>query len=195
MPQWPDIQKWENHETAENRIQARSLSKENKISSILARLLIVRNLTSKQLIWNFLEPHFKHCHDPFMMRDMDHAVQRLRVHFERRNPELGSGPATRPIGSVGSLASGRSGRHSIRARLWKWLPDRVDLLRERRSRQTIRGRASVVLRGRSKHRVGLSPNRRGGGIQAGRISVSHLHRCTGPELQMDEARVESSDVV
>ena len=77
MPQWPDIQKWENHETAENRIQARSLSKENKISSILARLLIVRNLTSKQLIWNFLEPHFKHCHDPFMMRDMDHAVQRL----------------------------------------------------------------------------------------------------------------------
>ncbi|MEE3121187.1 MAG: single-stranded-DNA-specific exonuclease RecJ [SAR324 cluster bacterium] len=77
MPQWPDIQKWENHETAENLIQARSLSNEYKISSILARLLIVRNLTSKQLIWNFLEPHFKHCHDPFMMRDMDHAVQRL----------------------------------------------------------------------------------------------------------------------
>ena len=49
----------------------------SRISQILARLLVSRNLTSKKLVLNFLEPHSKICHDPFLMRDMDLAVKRL----------------------------------------------------------------------------------------------------------------------
>ena len=77
MLQWPDTQNWEDLETAENRIQAKDLSSEFEISQILARLLVSRNLTSKKLVLNFLEPHSKICHDPFLMRDMDLAVKRL----------------------------------------------------------------------------------------------------------------------
>ena len=79
MPQWPGTQKWEDHETIVIRNRARSLSQEFDISSILARILVSRDLTSKKLIWNFLEPHLKHCHDPFLMRDMDLSVQRLMI--------------------------------------------------------------------------------------------------------------------
>ena len=77
MLQWPETQNWEDLETAENRIQAKDLSSEFEISQILARLLVSRNLTSKKLVLNFLEPHSKICHDPFLMRDMDLAVKRL----------------------------------------------------------------------------------------------------------------------
>ena len=77
MLQWPETQNWEDLETAENRTQAKNLSSEFEISQILARLLVSRNLTSKKLVLNFLEPHSKICHDPFLMRDMDLAVKRL----------------------------------------------------------------------------------------------------------------------
>ena len=77
MLQWPETQNWEDLETAENRIQAKDLSSEFEISQILARLLVSRNLTSKKLVLNFLEPHSKICHDPFLMRDMDLAGERL----------------------------------------------------------------------------------------------------------------------
>ncbi|MEC7684243.1 MAG: hypothetical protein VYC88_10425, partial [SAR324 cluster bacterium] len=61
MLQWPETQNWEDLETAENRIQAKDLSSEFEISQILARLLVSRNLTSKKLVLNFLEPHSKIC--------------------------------------------------------------------------------------------------------------------------------------
>ncbi len=77
MLQWPETQNWEDLETAENWIQAKDLSSEFEISQILARLLVSRNLTSKKLVLNFLEPHSKICHDPFLMRNMDLAVKRL----------------------------------------------------------------------------------------------------------------------
>ena len=75
MLQWPETQNWEDLETAENRIQAKDLSSEFEISQILARLLVSRNLTSKKLVLNFLEPHSKICHDPFLMRDIDFALK------------------------------------------------------------------------------------------------------------------------
>ena len=59
MLQWPETQNWEDLETAENRNQAKDLSSEFEISQILARLLVSRNLTSKKLGLNFLEPHSK----------------------------------------------------------------------------------------------------------------------------------------
>jgi single-stranded-DNA-specific exonuclease len=53
------------------------IQSQNEINSILARLLIERNLLTPESINNFLSPKLDHMHDPFLMHDMEKGVNRL----------------------------------------------------------------------------------------------------------------------
>lgn len=54
-----------------------ALCSEFDFSITLAQLLVSRNLTSAQRVREYLEPNPEQCHDPFLMHDMDKAVDRI----------------------------------------------------------------------------------------------------------------------
>ena len=56
---------------------AKALSKETGISPILCNLLLERGVTSAAEAKRFFRPQLNELHDPFLMKDMDSAVNRL----------------------------------------------------------------------------------------------------------------------
>lgn len=57
--------------------KASVLAKELNISQVLAQLLVKRGITEEKEAKAFFKPQLKDLHDPFLMRDMDVAVERL----------------------------------------------------------------------------------------------------------------------
>ncbi|MEE9591349.1 MAG: single-stranded-DNA-specific exonuclease RecJ, partial [Thermodesulfobacteriota bacterium] len=60
-----------------NKALQRYLSKELNISPLTAQLLINRGLVESDKAFSFLLPSLKNLHDPFTMKGMDTAVDRL----------------------------------------------------------------------------------------------------------------------
>ena len=56
----------------------RSLSESLGIDEILANLLVQRGITTYDEAKDFFRPSLEHLHDPFLMKDMDKAVDRLQ---------------------------------------------------------------------------------------------------------------------
>lgn len=83
------IYKW-NYEppTPEQLEAAKLLGKELNISPVLARLLIARGICSVEEAKKFFRPHLSELHDPFLMNDMDKAVERLNVAMGRKERVL-----------------------------------------------------------------------------------------------------------
>lgn len=67
--------KWEVSQN--NNEQIEKLEKETNLSPLLASILINRNITTVQEIEMFLNPTRNDFHDPFLMPDMDKAVDRI----------------------------------------------------------------------------------------------------------------------
>lgn len=57
--------------------QVKSLSSSIKVNETLSSLLIQRNLTGFEEAKTFFRPHLNQLHDPFLMKDMEKAVNRL----------------------------------------------------------------------------------------------------------------------
>lgn len=57
--------------------QVKSLSSSIKVNETLSSLLIQRNLTGFEEVKTFFRPHLNQLHDPFLMKDMEKAVNRL----------------------------------------------------------------------------------------------------------------------
>ncbi len=55
------------------------LQNELSVSQRIAHLLVQRDITSFEQARNFFRPEIEHLHDPFLMKDMDRAVERLSV--------------------------------------------------------------------------------------------------------------------
>ena len=55
----------------------RALSAELGIDQVLANLLVQRNITTAERAREFFRPDLSKLHDPFLMKDMDKAVDRL----------------------------------------------------------------------------------------------------------------------
>ena len=55
----------------------RQLSSELGIDHVLANLLVQRNITTSEQAREFFRPELSKLHDPFLMKDMDKAVERL----------------------------------------------------------------------------------------------------------------------
>ncbi|MFX0091276.1 MAG: single-stranded-DNA-specific exonuclease RecJ [Candidatus Hodarchaeota archaeon] len=64
------------------------LSNELSISPITARILTVRGYEDIDEAQEFLNPSYKHSYDPFLMRDLEEAVQRLKETFQASEPIL-----------------------------------------------------------------------------------------------------------
>ena len=60
-----------------NPAAVRALSAELGIDQVLANLLVQRNLFTAERAREFFKPYLSKLHDPFLMKDMDKAVERL----------------------------------------------------------------------------------------------------------------------
>lgn len=61
----------------EQELQCKHLARELRISEPSARLLVVRGITTGEEARRFVRPSLADLHDPFLMQDMDRAVERL----------------------------------------------------------------------------------------------------------------------
>ncbi len=68
--------RWVTHEKADAQI-VEKLSKELNISLILAQMLASREVTSFEEAKNFFRPDIRNLHDPFLMKDMPEAIERI----------------------------------------------------------------------------------------------------------------------
>lgn len=70
--------------TQEQREAARALAKDIGISPILCRLLQERGINTAAEAKRFFRPQLNELHDPFLMKDMDRAVERLNQAMGRK---------------------------------------------------------------------------------------------------------------
>ncbi len=70
------------------RLAIESLTRELGISPFLASLLVQRGVTSYEEARGFFRPEIKHLHNPFDMRDMDRAIERLTMAMLRNEKIL-----------------------------------------------------------------------------------------------------------
>jgi single-stranded-DNA-specific exonuclease len=77
--------KWNYQPPKQEQIEAaKALGKEIGISPILAKLLLERGITSAADAKRFFHPQLSELHDPFLMKDMDIAVERLNKAMGRK---------------------------------------------------------------------------------------------------------------
>ena len=70
--------------TPQQAEEGRQLAQALGISPILARLLVERGITTVQAARKFFRPQLPELHDPFLMKDMDAAVERLNRAMGRK---------------------------------------------------------------------------------------------------------------
>ena len=70
--------------TPEQAEASRQLAQALGISPILGRLLVERGITTVQAARKFFRPQLPDLHDPFLMKDMDVAVERLNRAMGRK---------------------------------------------------------------------------------------------------------------
>ena len=79
------IYKWEYQTPTHNDIEeANKLAKDINISPVLAQLLVSRGINSATEAKKFFHPQLNELHDPFLMNDMDVAVDRLNEAMGRK---------------------------------------------------------------------------------------------------------------
>ena len=82
------MKNWIEKEQPSNK-DTQSLSKTLKISEFLCSLLIQRNINSLQKAKEFFRPNLNLLHDPFLMKDMDKAVDKIQKSKSNRIMILG----------------------------------------------------------------------------------------------------------
>src|SRR5688572_20897399 len=68
--------RWVEHDVSDTEAVA-ELASRLQISDILAKLLVKRGVTGFEEARSFFRPELGHLHDPFLMKDMDKAVERI----------------------------------------------------------------------------------------------------------------------
>ena len=58
------------------------------IPVVLANLLVQRGIETHEEAWQFFNPKLENLHDPFLMKDMDRAVERVAQAVERGEPVM-----------------------------------------------------------------------------------------------------------
>ena len=98
------------------------LAKELNIDEILAQLLIQRNITSFDQAKAFFRPELKDLHDPFLMVDMDKAVERINTALQRNERILVYGDYD--VDGTTSVAMMYSFLHQFHKNIDYYIPDR-----------------------------------------------------------------------
>ena len=71
-----------NDEVDENVVA--QLSREININPIIAKILIQRNISNFDQAKRYFRPSLDHLHDPFLMRDMDKALNRIKSAMDQK---------------------------------------------------------------------------------------------------------------
>lgn len=71
-----------NDETDENVVA--QLSREINVNSIIAKILIQRNISNFDQAKRYFRPSLDHLHDPFLMRDMDKVMKRIKTAMDQK---------------------------------------------------------------------------------------------------------------
>jgi single-stranded-DNA-specific exonuclease len=79
--------KWLLKNKASDEVVA-NLCKQYGISPIVAHLLIQRNISTPEAIASFFNPRIEDLHNPFLMKDMDKAVERIFLALENKEKIL-----------------------------------------------------------------------------------------------------------
>lgn len=74
--------KWQIYETNENKIE--EISKTHELNKLLSTILVNRNITKEEDIRLFLKPTRKDFHNPFLIKDMEKAVERIIKAIEQK---------------------------------------------------------------------------------------------------------------
>jgi single-stranded-DNA-specific exonuclease len=83
------MNKWIFRELSAHEIDTQhKLTEELSISPILAKLLIERDIVTFEDARDFFRPELSNLHDPFLMKDMDKAVERLTLAMQRNQKIL-----------------------------------------------------------------------------------------------------------
>lgn len=83
------INKWVYSElTEEQNVIKNQLADELSISPILAKLLVQRNISTFDEARDFFRPSLNNLHDPFLMKDMEKAVERLTIAMQKNEKIL-----------------------------------------------------------------------------------------------------------
>ena len=69
------VKKWQIRETDEEKIN--EISKKYKINKLLATILVNRKITEEKQLQKFLKPTRKDFYDPFLMPDMEKAIDKI----------------------------------------------------------------------------------------------------------------------
>lgn len=76
------IKKWECNKFDDETIE--KFASENNVSKLLAKVLLNRGFREKEKVQKFLYPKLEELYDPFLMNDMDIAVQRIIEAYEAK---------------------------------------------------------------------------------------------------------------
>ena len=76
------IKKWECNKFDDETIE--KFANENNVSKLLAKVLLNRGFKEKEKVQKFLYPKLEELYDPFLMNDMDVAVQRIIEAYETK---------------------------------------------------------------------------------------------------------------
>ena len=83
------INRWVYRQLSENEIEIQNkLAEELSISPVLAQLLVQRDIFTYEDARKFFRPDLSDLHDPFLMADMDKAVERLSAAMHRNEKIL-----------------------------------------------------------------------------------------------------------
>jgi single-stranded-DNA-specific exonuclease len=74
--------------TPDQQATSEQLAQELGISTVLTKLLVLRGITTFEEAKHFFRPDLSHLHDPFLMNDMDKAIERLNMALGRKEKIL-----------------------------------------------------------------------------------------------------------
>ena len=78
--------KWQIYQTNEQKVE--EIAKKYEINKLLATILVNRDITEKQTIEKFLNPKRNDFYDPYLMPDMEIAVERIIKAIEKNEKIL-----------------------------------------------------------------------------------------------------------
>lgn len=114
--------KWECYQIDENKVE--ELIKNYNLSEILARILVNKNLIKKEEIDLFMNPTRKDFHDPFLMPDMEIAVDRILKAIDNKEKIIIYGDYD--ADGITSITVLKRFLEERGLKVWEYIPNRLD---------------------------------------------------------------------
>ena len=100
-----------------------TLSKELKISPVLSSMLVKRQIRTYDQAKDFFRPNYESLHDPFLMKDMDRATNRLNKAIQDKESIMVFGDYD--VDGTSSVALITLYLESLGLKILKYIPDRI----------------------------------------------------------------------